>query len=51
MIAAKYLKRLTIRTGSIIDAVIKKDNSKVQFNLSQKFSKAFYDSLIKVKFF
>ncbi len=41
MIAAKYLKQLKIKAGSILDAVIKKDNSELQFHIPEEFTEVF----------
>ena len=41
MIAAKHLKQLKINAGSIIDAVIKKDNSELQFHIPEEFKEVF----------
>ncbi len=41
MIAEKYLKQLGLRTGMMVDAVIKKDISKLQFHIPEEFSEVF----------
>jgi Bacteriocin-protection, YdeI or OmpD-Associated/Domain of unknown function (DUF1905) len=41
MIASKYLKQLKIKTGSTVDAVIKKDESELQFHIPEEFSEVF----------
>jgi Bacteriocin-protection, YdeI or OmpD-Associated/Domain of unknown function (DUF1905) len=41
MIASKYLKQLKIKTGSTVDAVIKKDESELQFHIPEEFTEVF----------
>jgi hypothetical protein len=41
MIAEKYLKQLGLRIGMIVDAVIKKDESELQFNVPEEFTEVF----------
>jgi Bacteriocin-protection, YdeI or OmpD-Associated/Domain of unknown function (DUF1905) len=41
MIAAKHLKTLGLRVGSVVDAMIKKDNSELQFHIPEEFTEVF----------
>jgi bifunctional DNA-binding transcriptional regulator/antitoxin component of YhaV-PrlF toxin-antitoxin module len=41
MIASKYLKQLKIKPGSMVDAVIKKDESELQFHIPEEFNEVF----------
>lgn len=41
MVAEKYLKQLGLRTGMSVDAVIKKDDSELQFNVPEEFTEVF----------
>lgn len=41
MIASKYLKQLNLQAGSVVDAVIKKDNTEFQFNVPKEFTEVF----------
>jgi uncharacterized protein YdeI (YjbR/CyaY-like superfamily) len=41
MIASKHLKQLKLQTGSIVDAMIKKDDTELQFNVPEEFTEVF----------
>lgn len=41
MVASKYVQQLKIKPGSTVDAVIKKDNSKLQFHVPEEFTEVF----------
>lgn len=38
MIASKYLKKLKLQTGSVVDAVIQKDTTELQFDVPEEFT-------------
>ncbi len=51
MIAAKYLKQLKIKAGSIAEVVVKKDKSELQFHIPEEFTEVFATDTEAEKFF
>lgn len=51
LIAAKHLKTLGLGVGSVVDAVIKKDESELQFYIPEEFTEVFATDLEAEKIF